>query len=132
MIIGVKYYDRDAAVPGTWTDVEVAVIEYDFEERTYDEYTALDGTEDNYSRTYYYVRLIFDPVAFNDATYGPVITSLRTAERIRIYDQSGRYTDLGSSNTITFRRVGSNRPQRSAASDLTKTLELNLSTVEVQ
>jgi len=130
MIIGVKYYDRDAAVPGTWTNVQVAICDADFEERAYDEYTALDGTEDVYSRKYYFVRLVFDPGAFNDATYGPIITSLRQAERIRVYDD--RYSWLGSANTIDFRRVGSNRPSRSAESILTKTVELNLTSVEVQ
>lgn len=130
MILNVKYFNRGDAVPGSWTAVQVAVSDFDFEEQPYDEATALDGTRIMWSRKYYVGRIVFDPGAFNDATYGPIITAMRSADFIRINDD--RYSWLGNANTVDFIRVGSNRPSRSAESVLTKSLELSLISYEVQ
>lgn len=125
MIIGVKYYALGAAVPGTWTDLDVAECEADFIEEPYDEGIApFSGTRWNYSRSYYTVRLVIDPLTFNDATYGPIVTALRSAYYIRIRDT--RYSHLGAANTIDFVRQGSNQAARFEPSILTRYIELSL------
>ena len=125
MIIGVKYYARGAAVPGSWTDLDVAECEADFIEEAYDEGTApFSGVNYAYWRSYYTVRLVIDPLSFGDTTYGPIVTSLRTADFIRIKDT--RYSWLGDANTIDFIRQGSNQAQRFQPSLLTRYIELNL------
>ena len=125
MIIGVKYYARGAAVPGSWTNLDVAECEADWINEPYDEGVApLSGTRYRYKRTYYTVRLVIDPLAVNNGTYGPIVTALRAADFIRIKDT--RYSWLGDSNTVDFLLQGTNEMSRFEPSLLTRNIELNL------
>lgn len=105
MIIGVKYWNRGASAPGTWTDLHVAECEASVDTYPYDSGEALDGTEFNYKRNKYEVRLLVDPFSFNDSTFGAVVTALRKADFMRVKDV--RYSWLGDANTIDHNVQGS-------------------------
>ena len=123
MIIGVKYWNRSGSAPGTWTDLQVAECESDYDRTNYDEGEALDGELFAFNRRRYFVRIVVDPLSFNDATYGAVVTALRNADFCRINDD--RYSWLGSANTVDF-IVPSNRANRSEQSLLTRMVEMEM------
>ena len=121
MIIGVKYWNRGASAPASWTDLHVAECEATEDVYEYDSGEALDGEEFGFKRIKYDVRLLVDPFSFNHATYGPVVAALRKADYMRVKD--ARYAWLEDGDTIDH-LVKGNKESRSEPSVLTRTIEI--------
>lgn len=122
MIIGVKYWDLGSSAPGSWTNLQVAECEASVNVYEYSSPEGLDGTIEVWKRQRYQVRLLVDPLSFNNSTYASVVAGLRKAQRMRIKDT--RYSWLGDANTIDF-TVRGNQESRSEPSLLTRSIEIN-------
>lgn len=123
MIIGVKYWNHGGTVPGSWTNLQVAEVEFDFDRVIYDSVETLDKTVREYGINRYFIRIVIDPVSFNNGTYGPVALALRKANFARV--NSSLYTELGTSNTINF-VVPASRAQRLEPSIYARTVTLEM------
>ena len=124
MIIGVKYWNRGASAPASWTNLHVAECFATKSTRVYDSGEAHDGELFNFKRKRYHIRLVIDPFSFNHGTYGPIAQALREADFCRVFD--ARYAWLETGDTVDF-IVPASDPDRSEASIYTigVTLEMD-------
>lgn len=134
MIIGVKYWDEGASVPGSWTNLDVLTFSCQDTIENADAYTALDGYSRSFNRVRYLARIVLAGLQTNNATYrsrnyssAGVIENLMKADYARIKDT--RYPYLGDTNTINF-SITSGSPDYQRPSFAVEKFTLDLKAVE--
>ncbi len=104
MTVGVKAWNDGESVPGSWTDYTVVEFWPREVEVEYDAETALDGTKDQWSRTYLRATMVIGSPALLDGTARAAFLTLVGKKNFRFKDT--RHASLTDANTIRFSKQG--------------------------
>lgn len=124
MTIGVKYANTVAALPGSWTSIDVAQCYARYVWESYNSDKALDQTKVNYRVRRLKISITVGKLAMNNATYRGYVESLLGSYYIRVKDT--RFSFLGDTNTINLIHSGDAEPARDRASLLTEDITIEL------